>query len=232
MLEQEYYKLHKKNLNPLDIKIDCDLFESEISKYEFQPWGDINREFARYAVPLVNLDGILKDDDPACYPLDRWNFVNEFPHFKYQVWYEEHVECWKDWFNEALKTDVRVNELCFTENTEILNISSLNPLEKIKPYMIRSCILKWDFNGHFFKHFDTWHPTKWLRLWGTTKPDGMTLRYEENGKMIEELNIEKGRLYLHDSIKMHEALAYKDEVYHFFIAVNMEAVPIIKKLLK
>lgn len=231
MEEKDYYELHKKNLNPLDIKIDCDSFEDEISNYDFQPWGDINREFARYAVPLINLDGILKDDDPACYPLDRWNFIKEFPYFKYQVWYEEHTECWKDWIKTAQDTGFELDELSFRNKTKILDISSLNPLQKIKPFMVRSCILKWDFNGHFFKHFDTWHPTKWLRLWGTTKPDGMTLRYEENGEMIEEKNIERGRIYLHDSIKLHEALAFTDNVYHFFIAVDLNAVPTLKKLL-
>ena len=34
----------------------------------------------------------------------------------------------------------------------------------------------------------------------------------------EETDIEPGRLYLHDSITPHEAVAYRDNAYQFFIA--------------
>lgn len=91
--------------------------------------------------------------------------------------------------------------------------------------------------GHFLPHFDTWHPTKWLRLWGTTNPEKMKLRYKvkgENGVVENKLtgdfekyeeikNVEPGRLYLHDSLQWHDAFAFEDEVYQFFIALNIDS---------
>ena len=33
MNKEEYYKIHKKNLSPLNIKIDVELFENQIKKF-------------------------------------------------------------------------------------------------------------------------------------------------------------------------------------------------------
>jgi hypothetical protein len=55
----------------------------------------------------------------------------------------------------------------------------------------------------------------------------MVIRYEKDGKMVREHNIEQGRLYLHDSIKPHEALAFTDDVYQFFIALNPRALEVL-----
>ena len=49
-------------------------------------------------------------------------------------------------------------------------------------------------------------------------------------KYIKEQNIEPGRLYLHDSVKWHDVLAHKDDVYQFFIAVDPKC-PMIDFLL-
>ena len=51
MNEIEYYKLHKLNLTPLKFKIDVDLFEKQIEKYEFRAWGDKLKKF--YLLILV-----------------------------------------------------------------------------------------------------------------------------------------------------------------------------------
>ena len=109
--------------------------------------------------------------------------------------------------------------------------------------MERSCVFKWHSMGHLLPHFDTWHPTKWLRLWGTTDPEKMKIRYKVSGEgfvenkltnkfenYIPEKNIEAGRLYLHDSLKWHDAFAFDDEVYQFFIALNVDSYDCIKKL--
>ena len=69
--------------------------------------------------------------------------------------------------------------------------------------------------GHFHEHVDTWHPTQWFRLWGTTKPDGMVLRFEG---VNYDKEIEPGRLYLIDTVLRHEGLAYIDNVYQLFFA--------------
>ena len=112
-----------------------------------------------------------------------------------------------------------INETHFTQRTFALNIKSLAVIDELKPFMYRSLILKWDFLGHFKEHIDTWHPTHWFRLWGTTNPDGMVLRY--NGK--EETDIEPGRLYLHDSSIWHDAMSFEDNTYQFFIALDIDA---------
>ena len=232
--EKEYYELHLQNLTPLNLKIDVDLFLNEIEMYQefFQQWGDVHKEFARYALPLVNLDGKLIDDDPACWPLDRWNFVEKYPHYKNKDWTDEHVQDWKDYFKELSIDDI-VNELYFKKHTPLYKklTSVSQKLNIFDDHLLRTCILNWDYLGHFKKHIDTLHPTKWLRLWGTTNPKGMVLRYEDKGTMIPEINIEVGRLYLHDSIRPHEALAFDDGVYQFFIALDLESIPIIKELM-
>ena len=55
----------------------------------------------------------------------------------------------------------------------------------------------------------------------------MVIRYEKDGRMISESHIESGRLYLHDSIKPHEGLAFADEVYQFFISLNPRALDVL-----
>ena len=226
MTEEEYLKIHKKNLTPLNIKIDTELFEKQIENYNFRRWGDKFHEYPRFGLPLVNENGSLNNDiDPSCWPLDRWNFVKKG--------FKDTDEDFTEFYNNVEKYDDLIDETFFTIPTEVLSLSSLNPLQPIKEYLLRSCILRFDTMGHFKPHFDTWFPTKWLRLWGTTKPDGCVFRYEvdEPGqtwvetkkcfkKYVEEINIEPGRLYLHDSAKWHDVLAYKDNVYQFFIAVE------------
>ena len=226
-----YNKMHTSNLRPLNIKIDIDQFLSDIENINFQVWGDLHLEFPRYAFPLVNQDGKIKEDDPACYPLDRYNFIKKYPQFKMSPLSEEHVQSWRKYYS-TIKIDDVINETFFSVPTEYLNKKSFDVLSPLKPYMLRSCILKWDYLGHFKKHVDTFHPTKWLRLWGTTSPNKMILRYEDNGIMVAEKNIEPGRLYLHDSIRPHEALAYDDNVYQFFIALNLNSINTLNTLFR
>ena len=140
------------------------------------------------------------------------------------------------------KSDI-LFETSFKSHTELMEFRSLKALEPIKKYMARSCVFKWHSMGHLLPHFDTWHPTKWLRLWGTTDPEKMKIRYKVSGEgfvenklthkfenYIPEKNIEAGRLYLHDSLKWHDAFAFDDEVYQFFIALNVDSYDCIKKL--
>lgn len=242
LTKNNYHDLHSDNLVPLNIKIDVDTFLLEIEKYKnsFFRWGDKYKEYPRYAIPLVNLNGELNNEkEPACYPLDRWNFL--------QTGMKDDAENFTDYlFNIShFENDDTLFETNFTKFTELMNFVSLKKLEPIKKYMVRSCILKWHSMGHFLPHFDTWHPTKWIRLWGTTNPQGMKLRYKVGGeglvenkitdkfeKYEEVKNIEPGRLYLHDSLKWHDAFAFEDNVYQFFIALNVESFETIKNLKK
>lgn len=237
----QYNNLHSYSLIPLNIKINTDLFLLEIEKYKnkFHRWGDKYREYPRYAIPLVNLNGELDNDpEPACYPLDRWNFL--------QTKLNDNSENFTDFvFNTShFEKDNNLFEIDFNEYTELMNLNSLKCLNSIKKYMVRSCILKWHSMGHFLPHFDTWHPTKWLRLWGTTNPENMKLRYKvkgENGVVENKLtgdfekyeeikNVEPGRLYLHDSLQWHDAFAFEDEVYQFFIALNIDSYETLEEL--
>tara|TARA_Y100000004_G_scaffold193475_1_gene256107 strand:+ start:465 stop:1517 length:1053 start_codon:yes stop_codon:yes gene_type:complete len=240
LTKEQYYNLHTDNLIPLDIKIDVDYFLLEMDKYndQFFRWGDKYKEYPRYAIPLINLNGKLDNDsEPACYPLDRWNFL--------QSDLEDTAENFTDFmFNTShFEKGLNLFETDFTKSTELMNLGSLKPLDRIKKYMVRSCILKWHSMGHFNPHFDTWHPTKWLRLWGTTHPEKMKLRYKvgDNGYVENKLtnkfekyapvqDVQAGRLYLHDSLKWHDAFAFDDNVYQFFIALNVDSYDCIEEL--
>ena len=241
LTKKEYYDLHTDNLVPLNLKIDVDTFLLEIEKYKnnFHRWGDKYKEYPRYAIPIVNLNGELNNEkEPACYPLDRWNFL--------QSGMEDNAENFTDYlFNTShFEKDETLYETSFLEFTELIHLHSLKKMEPIKNFMVRSCILKWHSMGHFLPHFDTWHQTKWIRLWGTTNPQGMKLRYKVGGeglvenkitgkfeKYEEVKNIEPGRLYLHDSLKWHDAFAFDDDVYQFFIALNIDSFKTIKELI-
>ena len=247
LTKDQYQNLHTTNLVPLDIKINVDSFLLEIERYNdnFFRWGDRYKEYPRYAIPLVNLNGKLDNDlEPSCYPLDRWNFL--------QTGLEDNAENFTDYvFNMSHfeKDNDILFETSFKMQTELMNFRSLKVLEPIKEYMVRSCIFKWHSMGHLLPHFDTWHPTKWLRLWGTTNPEKMKFRYKvcsypfegdegivdnKMSGLIEkyetEKNIEEGRLYLHDSLKWHDAFAFDDNVYQFFIALNVNSYDCIEKL--
>ena len=237
MNQEEYYKLHKQNLSPLKFKFDVDLFESQIAEYNFIKWGDKFNEYPRYGLPVVNQNGSMNNDpEPACWPLDRWNFL--------QKGYEDTPEDFNEFYKIAPTLDLE-DETTFTKPTEVLSLSCFDVIEPIKQYLYRTCILRFDTMGHFKPHYDTWFPAKWLRIWGTTKPDGCVFRYEvdepgrtwveskgEYKKYVREQEIEPGRLYLHDSVKWHDVLAYDDDVYQFFIAINPKCHELLSSLRK
>ena len=56
-------------------------------------------ELERFATPLVNRSGIQADpEDESIGPLDRTNFLKMYPHHKYQIWTDEHLRDWKEYF--------------------------------------------------------------------------------------------------------------------------------------
>ena len=172
--EENYERLHTQNLVPLDININVQDFLEDMNEYDshFYQWGDKFTDLPRYGLPLVNENGRMDNDpEPVCWPLDRWNFVN----LGYNDTPEDFTRFYKNVQNN-IDTEKLQLETYFTQPTSALNMKSLEPLNDIKPYMVRSCILKWHTKAHFKPHYDTWHPVKWLRLWGTTNPDGMYLR--------------------------------------------------------
>ena len=52
-------------------------------------------------------------------------------------------------------------------------------------------------------------------MWNETKKEHEIFKAEEN--------IEPGRLYLINTLKWHDAFAFKDDVYQFFIALNVDS---------
>ena len=48
--------------------------------------------------------------------------------------------------------------------------------------------------------------------------------------LIKENNIIAGKLYLHDSLRPHEALAFDDNVYQFFIALKLDSINTLNNL--
>ena len=70
---KKYYDLHKKFLQPTNIKIDLELFNSEIKQYHklFRQWGYNRSHNPRYGISLFNLDGKIDEEiDYGCCPLD------------------------------------------------------------------------------------------------------------------------------------------------------------------
>ena len=231
--EEEYEKLHISELAPIDIKIDVEYFLEEIVQYKkyFKQWGDKFQDYGRFGLPLVNMNGMIDNEiEPSCWPLDRWNFVN--------LGYRDTPEDFTKFYTNSFDMSTMVNETDFTFKTEVMNIPSLKVLKPIEKYMIRSCILKFHTLAHFKPHVDTWkEKSSWLRLWGTTHPDSVKLRYksDEGEKLVwndikKEYesyipieNIEAGILYLLDSSIWHDAMSFEDNTYQFFIALSPNA---------
>lgn len=201
----EYYKLHTDYIVPLNLKINLSDFDKEIEKFKpnFRRWGTEHLEYPRYGISLCNLTGNVTDSmDPTCYPLDRW--ADKYPMAKF-------------WDHD------------FTKITPVFEMPSLSPLHQFRDHLIRSNILMWHNTGHFKPHSDT-HPDliTHIRLWGVNVDDSKyELKY--NNHVVKDF--EPGRLYLIDTVKEHEASALADNVFTFFIAVNLSALPLIKQLM-
>lgn len=201
--EYEYKNIHRSPLMPLDLKIDCELFQEEIKRFDnnFKQWGNRYTDLPRYGLPLVNETGTLDNTvDPTIGSLTHWN--------------EDHP-------------DAPVMETDFTMPTEAMYIKSLQPLRIFNKHWTRSGILKWENGAEFKPHIDTTFPALWFRLWGTTDPSTIKLGFERNGQFEYETGIEAGRIYLIDTSLVHIARATGLN-YQFFLSVNISACTLIK----
>lgn len=202
---EDYNSLHPNFLTPLNIKIDCDLFNKEIVQYEknFEQWGNDHQHLPRYALALVNQDGTLKSKDPVNGSLMAWNRDNPT--------------------QPLIETD------CVMP-TEVMNISSLIPLKIFDGHWCRSNILKWNKDAFFYPHIDTVVPSMWLRLWATTSSD-VVVRYfnRTTGELETIKDIELGRLYIIDTSLVHDANAVSDNVYQLFLSVLPSAKNLLLK---
>ena len=205
--EKAYKALYTDPLVPTGIKIDCELFNWEIKRYDnwFEQWGSTFDHLPRKAVALVNEDGLVKTDDPVNRSLYEYNMVNP--------------------------TTPLFDSDC-TRPTEILDLPSLEPLNIFDPYWCRSNILKWEEGGKFVPHIDcTLDHIHWLRLWGTTT-NNVRLRFDihGDGELIEHEDVECGQIYLIDTSLIHDARCIKGTSYQFFLAVLPKAYHLLTSL--
>ncbi len=211
--EERYREIHTKNLVPLDIKIDCDLFESEIKQYDnlFEQFGPTHTDLERYSLGLTDIQNpIDMKPSPVNWPMD--------------VWCLEHPD------NPLFDTDFRY------PNDVMKSMRSLDPWKRHFGSWIslaRCTILKWNTGAHFKPHIDVTIPPANLRVWGTNDPDNNHFCFWDEDKQdyIEEVNVERGRLYLADTAKWHHAHSTAESVYTFFFALQVNSYETLKGLI-
>ena len=194
---EEFKEINYDLIVPLDMKIDIPEFLEQIEPYrkDFRRWGEKRSKYPRYGISLKNLDGRIDSElDPACYPLDQW------------------------W---ALYPDKMYWDHDFKVETELMNLPCMRALEPVREHMIRSSILRWDYSGHLVPHVDIKKDyITHFRLWGTNTDDNAySLLY--GNQVITDF--EPGRLYMIDTTETHSAIALDDDVYTFFIALDLTA---------
>jgi hypothetical protein len=205
----EYDALHTDVLMPTSIKVDVESFRDTMRKYNsfFKSWSKNRPEMweIRKGLPLVNLTGRFDDeDDVTIGPLDYYN---------------------------KLHPDKKLLECDITIPTPVLHEQCFSPMDILKPYLLRTSILKWDNGANFVPHIDMIAPTTHLRLWGTDNPDSIKLRFEsDNAEFVEIENVEPGRLYIINTAIMHDALCTGTTGYQFFISVRATAYDLLKHI--
>lgn len=199
----DYKNLHRNFLTPLSIKINCDLFLKEIKKYSehFEQWGTQHTHLPRYGLALVNQNGILKKRDPINGSLYEWNV--KYPN------------------NPIIESDCLVP-------TEVMKLESLDTLSVFNGHWCRSNIFKWDNLAEFKPHIDTIVPSPWIRLWATTDPDKLDIRYANNNELVKVHGIERGRVYIIDTSIVHDAVCHNDQTYQFFLSTLPSSINILK----
>jgi hypothetical protein len=212
---EKYKNLYKNKIISTKIKFDVNLFEKTMEKYSayFKMWSDNRKDIMhlRFGLPLVNVTGNYDDDfDCTIGPLDYYNKNNPG--------------------SELWETDI-------ITPTKILDEECFSVLDPIKPFLLRSSILKWYKNANFLPHYDTVVPSPWFRFWGTTNPSSIKLRFQypessnpNQGKYYECENAEAGRLYLIDTSIYHDAVCLGKMGYQFFISVNNDCYDTALKL--
>ena len=204
--ETEYKQLHTSFLQPLDLKIDTDLFTQEISVYlwglHHTPSGE-DPLMPRYCIPLVNTTGKIESKDYACQSLQKY--------------YE----------NNPGRPPLL--DIDFKTPTPIKDLSSLSCLKVFDSHWARSVILYWEAGASLVPHVDTVIPSIILRLWGSTSKD-IIMRYWD-GSDMKECDVEPGRLYLIDTTIAHDVWCEKGSGYQFALAFTPSGLNIIKDLI-
>lgn len=209
---EKYYDLHRKILTPLPIKIDCDLFEEEIFQYDldFEQFGNELTNLERYSLGLTDCEQEFDiTPKPVNWPMDVWNIQHP-------------------------KTPLFDNDF-YIPNDNLKSLTSLQEFSNIFEGQLARCtILKWNTGAFFRPHIDMLVPTPNLRLWGTNDPDNNHFCFwnEDTQQYEEQINIERGRLYLADTSLYHHAYSTAEYVYTFFFALQIDSYDTIKRLLQ
>ena len=210
--EEDYARLHTGNLVPLDIVIDCDVFEQEIKSHlsDFTYWGlkrDMSRFPFRYGLGLTDITAELPDGhgyNPTTVPLDKWSY--QYPDYP------------------LIESDFTV------VNDKFKSIKSLEHyMNEFYEYHYRTCVLWWEMEQGFVPHTDTGVPAPQIRLWGTNDPENYIFSFWDGEKYVREENVERGRLYLCDTSIKHVATAQANNVYTFFFALHPNSYDLVKK---
>jgi hypothetical protein len=203
---KDYQQLHKSFLTPTFLKINCNQFLKEIEQYadDFEQWGTQHTHLLRYGLALVNQDGKIKKNDAVNGSLYEWNV--RFPE------------------NPIIESDCLIP-------TEVMTLESLRSLSVLDGHWCRSNILKWQSRAEFKPHIDTVVPSPWIRLWGTTNPKDLEIRYDNgHGELVTVANIEAGRIYIIDTSLVHDAVSLDHTVYQLFLSVLPSSINILKDL--
>ena len=202
----EYQQFHPTPLTPLDIKIDCNQFMTDIKVYDnyFEQWGTTHTQLPRYGLALVNEHGVLHNNDPVNGSMMAWN--------------KQHP-------------GVPFLDVDFTTPTPVLSMPSLSPLNVFDSHWCRSNIFKWHAGAEFYPHIDTVVPSLWFRLWGCTDANNLCIRFYDKttGQMKTVDDIESGRLYIINTSLVHDASAIADNTYQLFLSVKPSARAILSK---
>lgn len=201
---EDYHRLHKSPLVPLDVKINVLEFLEEIKDWlpSAEQWGKNHLHLPRKGLALVNRDGVIKANDPINGSLYEWNLTHP----------DEPI----------IETD------CVTP-TSVMFLNSLNPLRVFDGHWCRSNLLIWKEGAEFKPHIDTLIPSYWFRLWGTTSND-IRLRFAHNNELIEHPDVEPGRIYLINTAIVHDAYCRKGKGIQFFLSVLPSAKDLISRL--
>lgn len=207
--QEQYETIHPVALTPLDVEIDCEKFLTEIQTYSnyFYQWGTQHQHLPRYGLAAVNQDGVLKSSDPINGSLYEWN--NAHPDAP------------------LLESDCLVP-------TQVMTMESLKPLSVFDGHWCRSNIFKWNQGAEFYPHIDAIVPSPWIRLWGTTNPEGLDVRFHNprTRRMERVEGIKAGRIYVIDTSIVHDAISHDNDTYQFFLSVLPSAYDTILRLLK
>jgi len=201
----EYKKFHPQPLTPLDIKIDCKQFMTDIQSYNnyFEQWGTTHTHLPRYGLALVNEHGVLHNNDPVNGSMMAWN--KQHPNTPFL-------------------------DLDFTTPTPVMNMPSLSPMRVLDNHWCRSNIFKWNAGAEFYPHIDTIIPSLWFRLWACVNADDLHVRFydEDSGQMKDVDGIEPGRLYIINTTLVHDAYTGADDTYQLFLSVKPSAREVLR----